>query len=427
MPDFSFLPEPLTLYILLQLTDLKALYAVILASPHVNAVFRLNARRIFKTVLARTLPDEFDASRRQYKSIGGRKIQDGLISPVLSYMSLRERLATSDEVLTKEQMLETIDDVVATALIDPWPRISTRTIFHTIAQAVRIHDLAYSILRSKLDYFETLKFERLADPKCRYKRPYDPAYHNFEGAVLEVQMPLSDPSWAEETRIIRVLWLLAAGWRASQHMTSSPSHQKGAMDTFQRAFLSHEPALMMNVAVEVAECLLTGPVLRPTHKSEKETMHTFDVLQTYSVQPMEHITRKGEAHIYPTSPRFAWIPVIAIDTTSEYAKDWKETIFDVRQESFELLMTRKHRRLYESPLQESRTESFDCLGFGFWDHRRTCMELRIRTLPPRLCEMLIQWGDSSLDSYRLSRSEQMFRLMKLYNQQEQREQQGWHQ
>ena len=404
MPDLSFLTEPLTLYILLELTDLKALYAVILASPHVNAVFRLNARRIFETVLARTLPDELDALRRQHKIFCGRKIRHELISPVLSYMLLRERLATSAEILTSEQMLATIDDVVATALTDPWSHTSTRTVFHIVAQAARIHDVAFAILRSKLDYFGTLKFERLADPKCRYKRPYDPAYHNFEGAVLEVQMPLSDPSWAEETRIIRVLWLLAAGWRASQHITSSPSHQKGAMDTIQRAFLSHEPALMMNVAVEVAKYLLTGPVLRPPHKSEKKTMHILDVLQTYSVQPAEHTTAKGEADIYPTSPRFAWIPAIAIDTTSEHAEAWKETIFDVRQESFEVLMTRKHRRLFESPLQELRSEPLNCLGFGFWDHRRTCMELRIRTLPPRLSEMLVQCGDSSLDSYRLSRS-----------------------
>lgn len=426
MSDLSFLPEPLTLYILLELTDLKALYAAILASPHVNAVFRLNARRIFETVLARTLPDELDASRRQYKSIGGRIIQDALTSPVLSYMLLRERLATSAEILTSEQMLATIDDVVATALTDPWSHISTRTVFHTVAQAVRIHDVAFAILRSKLDYFGTLKFERLADPKCRYRRPYDPAHHNFEGAFLEAKIPLSNPSWAEETRIVRVLWLLAAGWRASQYMTESRSHCEETLDTPQRAFLSHEPALMMNVAVEVAECLLTGPVLRPPHKSEKKTMHTLDVLQTYSVQPAEHTTAKGEADFYPTSPRFAWSPAIAIDTTSEHAEAWKETIFDVRQESFELLMTRKHRRLYESPLQESRSGSFDCLGFGFWDHRRTCMELRIRTLPPRLSETLVQSGDNSLNSCCLTRSEQMFRLLKLYNQQEQREQDGWH-
>jgi hypothetical protein len=56
MPDFSVLPAPLTLYILLELPDLKALYAAILASPHVNAVFRLNSRHIFKEIVARTLP-----------------------------------------------------------------------------------------------------------------------------------------------------------------------------------------------------------------------------------------------------------------------------------------------------------------------------------------------------------------------------------
>jgi hypothetical protein len=82
MPDFSVLPAPLTLYILLELPDLKALYAAILASPHVNAVFRLNSRRIFKKkIVARTLPAQ-------------------LVSPVLFYMLLRERLVTKPEDMT---------------------------------------------------------------------------------------------------------------------------------------------------------------------------------------------------------------------------------------------------------------------------------------------------------------------------------------
>jgi hypothetical protein len=79
MPDFSILPAPLILYILPELPDLKALYAAILASPHVNAVFRLNSRRIFQKVVARTLPAE-------------------LVSPVLLYMLLRERLVTKPKI-----------------------------------------------------------------------------------------------------------------------------------------------------------------------------------------------------------------------------------------------------------------------------------------------------------------------------------------
>jgi hypothetical protein len=44
---FSTLPAPLPLYILLELSDLKALHAAILASPHLLAVFRLDAYLLY--------------------------------------------------------------------------------------------------------------------------------------------------------------------------------------------------------------------------------------------------------------------------------------------------------------------------------------------------------------------------------------------
>jgi hypothetical protein len=68
MPDLlSTLPTELLLHILLSLSDLKALYAAILSSPHLHAVFRLNAHLVFRTVVSRSLPA-------------------GLVSPVLVYM-----------------------------------------------------------------------------------------------------------------------------------------------------------------------------------------------------------------------------------------------------------------------------------------------------------------------------------------------------
>ena len=54
----SALPAPLPLDILLELPDLKALYAAIPSSPHLLAVSRLNARLLFKTIIRRTLSDD---------------------------------------------------------------------------------------------------------------------------------------------------------------------------------------------------------------------------------------------------------------------------------------------------------------------------------------------------------------------------------
>jgi hypothetical protein len=400
MPDFSVLPAPLTLYILLELPDLKALYAAILASPHINAVFRLNSRRIFKKVVARTLPAE-------------------LVSPVLLYMLLRERLVTKTEDMTMEQIQATIDDVVETAAADPWPQISRRTIFHTIAEAVRIHDIAFSILRSKLDYFDTLVFEKLVNPKFEYRGPYTPRY-DIEAVPMDIQHPLSNPSWAEETRAIRILWLLAAGWRASQVMVTLPNDALESLTQPQQALVSLEDKSMMALAVELARSMLMGPVLLPSAECDRTISRTFDVLQNYPVEPTTPILLESSIDRLPILAQFASIPALPSQSSYDKMNSWGDTDFDLLRINRELMYTRIHRRRLNGPLQDSRSEPFDCLGFGLWDTRRTCFELRIRShLPP-------QSVDRSLGNTRLSRSEQMFRLYKLYRQQELREQQGWH-
>ncbi|KEQ81391.1 hypothetical protein M438DRAFT_358101 [Aureobasidium pullulans EXF-150] len=400
MPDFSVLPAPLTLHILLELPDLKALYAAILASPHIYAVFRLNSRRIFKRVVARTLPAR-------------------LVSPVLIYMLLRERLVMETETMTMEQMQATIDDVVSTAATNPWPQISHGTIFHTVAEAVRIHDIAFFILRSKLDYFGTLVFEKLANPNFRYRGPYTPRY-NPEVVLLNIRHPLSDPSWAEETRAIRVLWLLAAGWRASQVMMTPPNGTVENLTQPQRALVSLEDRSMMALSVELARSFLLGPVLLPPTKCNRTVSRNFDVLQNYPVRCATPILLDTSVDGLPTVAQFASIPALPVDTSYDQSNSWGDTIFDLLGINRELLYTRIHRRRLDGPLQDSRSESFDCLGFGLWDTRRTCFELRIRSHTPP------QSAGSSLNKTRLSRSEQVFRLYKLYEQQEQREQQGWH-
>jgi hypothetical protein len=124
--SLPMLPTPLLLQILSSLPDLKALYAAILASPNVSAVFQLNAHLIFRTVIARSLPDE-------------------LVSPVLVYISLRERLAArnASTSLSSEHVEAIIKDVSTVTRTRPWSSISTSTLFHTVAQAVRIHDIVH--------------------------------------------------------------------------------------------------------------------------------------------------------------------------------------------------------------------------------------------------------------------------------------------
>ena len=70
----SALPAPLPLLILLELPDIKALYAALLASPTLYFVFRQNASRVFRTVAARTIHEDIMS-----KSVSIYNVIDGLV------------------------------------------------------------------------------------------------------------------------------------------------------------------------------------------------------------------------------------------------------------------------------------------------------------------------------------------------------------
>ena len=154
MQDFlSHLPAPLPLYILLELPDLKALYAAILSSPCVYAVFCQHAHAIFATITERSSTLE-------------------LARPVMIYMHLLQSRyhADHDAAPSTVQWTE-LEQAVASIDFEQFAceNVPMPVIYHTIAQAVRIHDVANLIIRSKLDYLTTLTFQRLANPQDQYR------------------------------------------------------------------------------------------------------------------------------------------------------------------------------------------------------------------------------------------------------------------
>jgi hypothetical protein len=410
MPDLlSTLPTELLLQILLSLSDLKALYAAILSSPHFNAVFRLNAHLVFRTVVFRSLPD-------------------GLVSPVLVYMLLRENLATKPSIiLTSAQFKATVKDLLTAAETRSWHEVSTRTIFHTIAQAVRIHDIAFSILRCKLDYLGTLKFEKLADPRYRYDRPYIATIHNPKGVPMDVHLPLSNPSWAEETRAIRVLWLLAAGWRASRYLEDSDATTVGDISRCQQEFLSLEDQLIRDSALELTQSMLFGPVLRPPHESCQETVRTLDILQAYPIHIHDGAAQQPmPINSLPTSIQFAWVPASLTNELSDDTFPWRHSIFSMLRKNPERMRVWVCTLRPDSPLQGAKGHTFDCLGFGFWERRRVCLELGLYAYPQSASKTRPKVDPATLSRYSCSDSDRFFRLSKIYQQQDEREQQGWH-
>lgn len=134
-------------------------------------------------------------------------------------------------------------------------------VWHTIAQAVRNHDLAYSILRIKLDYLGSLRFENLADPRYRY-RPVERLPHPVPlGQVMEISTPLQDPSWIEENRVVSILWFLAAGWRISSLCPCIPDDiLSEGLEKIQKEFLGSalSPEDNEDLVAEIEQSVKSG-------------------------------------------------------------------------------------------------------------------------------------------------------------------------
>ncbi|KEQ90361.1 hypothetical protein AUEXF2481DRAFT_572403 [Aureobasidium subglaciale EXF-2481] len=374
-------------------------------------VFNLNAQLIFRTIIFRSLPDE-------------------LASPVLIYMSLRERLATRNhsDNLTPEILQAMIDDFVVAGKTTPWPNVSTWTIFHTIAQAVRIHDIAFSILRSKLDYFSTLQFEKLADPpRYRCYTPYDTTLQNPERVPYDVHIPLSNPSWTEETRAIRVLWLMAAGWQASLRSSCCDTDTVSGLIWSQKLILGLEHPSQLDSAVELSYSIRLGPVLRPPEESQKVVAHTFDLLQPYRIDCHLHgpNVRKSESLSLPISPQFSWTPTIAPFDRSGHRK--RLSTFEMLRLNSSLARIRiKTDRRPDGRLFGTNARIFENFGFGFWYEERLIDELWLNCRGYRVGDPQPKIDWNNLPHNYCTASDEHFRPLKLYQQQVEREQQGWH-
>jgi hypothetical protein len=151
----------------------------------------------------------------------------------------------------------------------------TSVMFRTLAQATRIHDLAHFILRSKLDNLPSLRYERLADPCFTYNHRRL-SQQTPEGILMKVPSRLSDPSWIEENRAVRALWLLAIRCRGPGSF--SPDGQSSA-EEWTCAVL---PWLDDEVA-EVETSLTHGPTLLPPFSASGQARSLPEILRPYPI------------------------------------------------------------------------------------------------------------------------------------------------
>ncbi|KAK4618328.1 hypothetical protein CLAFUW4_12011 [Fulvia fulva] len=205
----SALPAGLLLHVLLHLPDLKTLYAGTLASPRLWAIFHQNSDQVFWSIVNST--------------------SVGLIGPIVLYIKVRAPGSQDDIELLTSADVEAIDRARALPSWSPLPH--DEKLFHLVAQAVRIHDLVSWVLRTKLDYLTTLTYYKVENSD-----PFSHHNHLFPRPALQtIPTPahLEDPSWVEETRAVRAVWLLAAAWRSgrcSEHDVATgalfPDHER---------------------------------------------------------------------------------------------------------------------------------------------------------------------------------------------------------
>jgi hypothetical protein len=245
MQDYiSQLPAPLPLCILLELPDLKALYAAILSSLHLYATFRLNAHHIFSTVARRAMADEINTAIQIH---------------IYLHKYLHEESA--------QDLRQTLQGGLRTALQNHTgyssSKSSAETIFRVLAQTIRLHDIGVCILKSKLEYLTTLQLQKLADPEFRYRREIVTSQHP-QGTTLAIPTSLRGPSWTEENRILWALWILSIARLASCRLANYSYHT--ALVDITRTLLdiaSDHFNWTENVMSEVRRCLSSGPSLRP--------------------------------------------------------------------------------------------------------------------------------------------------------------------
>jgi hypothetical protein len=414
MQDFlSQLPAPLPLHILLELPDLKALYAAILSSPCLYAVFCQNAHTVFARIAERSSTLE-------------------LVRPIMIYMHLLNILyhAGRGEVSSAIQWAELEKTVTSMNFEDfTCKNVPTPVIFHTAAQAVRIHDVAYFIIRSKLDYLTTLTFQKLADPQDQYGRPFRKSVYDFSGVPLRIPSHLRDPSWVEENRVIRILWALCAGWRMYRAKgISTPGLTQIRERLLNLLGLNSE--FTRHLPDEIVECLLRGPTLRSpedvqTAPASEVSPKGFSILQTYHIQHPVHACQNFEPHLQSTSPHFRYSPAVCPDSPIGIY-DWglgRRRLSECDNENrwLRVAMLRTH-----SPLQECSRRIFECLGFSIWDNLRFMTELRLKSIPHFCHPPFPQDPEDPNDPLgQIKHSDELFRLLKVYEHQSQREREGW--
>ncbi|THY22402.1 hypothetical protein D6D01_06309 [Aureobasidium pullulans] len=405
---FASLPAPLPLYILLDLPDLKALYAAILSSPHLSAVFHLNARLIFTTIIRRTMPDD-------------------LVTPLTMYMRLHQHSKTTTS--------STSGSLEATMLVDDanpytWDDISPATFFQAIAQYVKIYDLAYSTLRLKLDYLATLQFEKLANLPHKFIHK-SMAKQNPESVPLNVPARFQDPSWVEESRAVRALWFLTLGWRVSCMLGLDESE---SIDIAKR--LVGEKSWKHEEIEEMARSVLDGPTwLPPTPSPASNTTKTnksFSALQSYPILRHSRVTCPDSSTNISTSFLYGQSPLTPPPSTpASLAWDQAPQRLSTMPRVYRILLMLRDRP--DSPFRTPgtrphnartlRIDHFIRLGFGVWDLWRLSVEMRLWSMPYSIREELKGEGQGRVGV--VGQSDSMFRHWVIWRQEKQREEVGW--
>lgn len=222
----------------------------------------------------------------------------------------------------------------------------------------------------------------------------------------------SDFSWIEENRAVRALRLLAVRCRGSGSF--NPDGQSSAEE-----WTGAELPWMDDEVAEVEASLTYGPTLLPSCSASGQARSLPDILRPYSIPQPPY---RRNAPTLP-SPCFSQSPV-TMPVPSARSTAWEQDISYLSKVNRTTHYLEAHNNHFDC--QGFRPSVIARLGFNFWDRQRVSAELRLRAIPATLRPRPLDG-----QTYRkgepgwVKKCEHWYRLFKVYEDEEQRMQQGW--
>lgn len=387
-------PETL-LAIMTELTDLNSLYTLIVASPKAWRLFNKYACLITESVLSS--PDSLLAPGIQQfirALILIRNSQEPFACPDDFVYFVHKHMAKNTDNGIKyddlDNLTATITASLATAITIDKP--SSEILWSVVATARHISVLSHGCLEFYLARIRSPSFTpKYLDNTRNCIDPGDPTppcLTDFEGTPL-VTADIGQPSWVEETRVLRALWfvqlahemiLSAPQWRSSKNGTEFRNPQDFIRENVNHSLING-PAEEVKTVTSYLESLRTKPETKkkgPYHRLPQPPKGYSDAGW---MTPLPELRQQewgdGQCYrlVHPNKVVEFDLPPAVKDLKGEPSRStvarWDQTCIAIDGPSTNIeYWAGLSSDMLSSPIIGVTFNSYRRLGFALWDRKR---------------------------------------------------------